>query len=342
MQAVILAAGKSTRTFPLTVTRPKPLLTIANKTLLEHKLDSLVGIAHEVIIVVGYRKEMIEKAIGDSYQGMRIRYVEQTEQKGTCHAFLLLKKFIKEKFIAMYGDDWYGKDDVRALTKHTHAMGVAEVEHPERFGVVEHKDMILKHIIEKPKDPPSNLISTGIFILDEHIFSYLEELKESERGDIEFPEALSNLSKDHPVHCLLATEYFSIGYPWDLLHADIAVRKGQNSIRKSSTITGHVQDSSIGENCTIKGTVKHSIIMNNTLIEEGSVVEYSVIGEHVKFKGIIKAEKTHSIVAGNSHHAGSFGSAIGDTVHAQDVDIAPGCKIWPQKSIAGNVNEDVQ
>lgn len=342
MQAVILAAGKSTRTFPLTATRPKPLLTIANKTLIEHKLDSLLGIAHEVIIVVGYRKEMIEKTVGNSYRGMHIRYVEQTEQKGTGHAFLLVKKLIKGRFIAMYGDDWYGGDDILALTKHTHAMGVAEVSHPERFGVIEHRDMVLKHIIEKPKTPPSNLISTGIFMLDEHIFTHLETIKESERGDIEFPDALAALSKHHPVHCIIATQYFSIGYPWDLLKADLAIRKGHNSIRKTAVITGHVHDSSIGENCQIKGTVKHSIIMDNTIVEEGSYVEYSILGHHVKFQGTIKAANTTSMVGERGEDAGFFGSAIGDNVHAQSVDISPGCKVWPNKTVTGKVNEDVQ
>ena len=61
MQAVILAAGKSTRTYPLTLTRPKPLLKVANKTLLEHNLDNLVGIVDEVIIVVGYKKKLNKK-----------------------------------------------------------------------------------------------------------------------------------------------------------------------------------------------------------------------------------------------------------------------------------------
>jgi UDP-N-acetylglucosamine diphosphorylase / glucose-1-phosphate thymidylyltransferase / UDP-N-acetylgalactosamine diphosphorylase / glucosamine-1-phosphate N-acetyltransferase / galactosamine-1-phosphate N-acetyltransferase len=342
MQAVILAAGKSTRTFPLTVTRPKPLLTLANKTLLEHKLDSLLTLVDEVIIVVGYRKEMIEKAIGGNYHGILVRYVEQTEQKGTGHALLLAKKHIRGKFIAMYGDDWYGKDDIKALTKYNHAIGVAQVAHPERFGVVEHENMMLRHIVEKPKNPPSNLISTGIFMLDESIFTHLESLGESERGDIEFPEALASLSKHHPVHCLLATEYFSIGYPWDLLRADMSIRKGQNSIRKTSAVTGHVHDSSIGENCRIKGTVKHSIIMDNAIIEEGSLIEHSVIGHNVTFQGSIKSAKATSVVGGNPTDAGLFGAAIGDHVSALGVDIDPGCKIWPSKTIKGSVHEDIK
>src|SRR3989338_1853977 len=149
MQAVILAAGQSTRTFPLTVTRPKPLLLLANKTLLEHKLDALYGLVDEVIIVVGYKQEMIKKAIGHEYRGMRIHYIDQPEQNGTGHAFLLATGHVKGRFIAMYGDDWYGAADIRACVKYNHAIVVADVEHPEHFGVVKHENMVLKDILEK-------------------------------------------------------------------------------------------------------------------------------------------------------------------------------------------------
>ena len=86
MQAVILAAGKSTRTYPLTLTRPKPLLKAANKTILEHNLDNLNGIADEAILIVGYKKEMIRKKFGNNYNNIKIRYIEQKEQLGTGHA----------------------------------------------------------------------------------------------------------------------------------------------------------------------------------------------------------------------------------------------------------------
>ena len=93
MKAILLAAGKSTRTYPLTLTRPKPLLKVANRTLLHYQLDALRGIApqglvDEVVMVVGYKKEMIESAMGSEYNGLPIRYIEQKEQLGTGHAAL--------------------------------------------------------------------------------------------------------------------------------------------------------------------------------------------------------------------------------------------------------------
>ena len=80
MQCVILAAGKSTRTYPLTLTRPKVLLKVMNKTLIEHNLDQLKGIVKEVIIVVGFQEGMIIKQLGDRYGKIKIRYVHQKKQ----------------------------------------------------------------------------------------------------------------------------------------------------------------------------------------------------------------------------------------------------------------------
>ncbi len=340
MQAVILAAGRSTRTFPLTLTRPKPLLMLANKTLLEHKLDALHGLVDEAIIVVGYKQEMIRQAIGHEYRGMRIHYVEQEEQKGTGHAFLLVKNRIKGRFIALYGDDWYSVQDIKACIGHEYAVLVSEVEHPEHFGVVQHEHLLLKDIIEKPSNPPSNLINTGLYMLDERIFPHLEQIEVSERGDIEFPPALVALATSKKVHCILAQEYFSIGYPWDLLRADRAIRDGKNAIQKTATVRGHVENCSIGEHCIINGTAKHSIIMGNTVIEEGASVEHSIIGCDVMFSGAIKAGKTTSIVNGKPIDAGFFGAAVGDGVHASNALIMPGCKVWPNKKITGTIKED--
>ncbi len=86
MKCIILAAGKGTRLNPLTDTRPKPLIPIANKSILEWNLDALTGVVDEVIIVIGYKGDMIKEKIGKKYGSLKISYVEQKEQKGTGHA----------------------------------------------------------------------------------------------------------------------------------------------------------------------------------------------------------------------------------------------------------------
>ena len=342
MQAVILAAGKSTRTYPLTITRPKPLLPIANKPLLEHTLDSLLGVVNEVILIVGYKKGMIQSRFGKSYKGMRLRYVDQKEQLGTGHALLMAKPFIKGRLIVMAGDDLYSKQDIHACVVHKNSILVASHEHPERFGVIEHVHGKLINIIEKPMNFISNLINTSFYVLDPKIMDILTSLKKSERGEFELTDAVKILAKEKTIHLVTAKQHIAIGYPWDLLNADIALRGLKNAIGKNSTITGQAINSSIGDNCAIHGKVKNCIVMEGTAIEEGSFIENSVIGSNVRFSGKIRSkEDATSIINNKKVKAGMFGAAIGDDVVAQRVVISPGVKVWPKKNISGTISSDI-
>ena len=345
MQAVILAAGKSTRTYPLTITRPKPLLKIANKTLLEHNLDSLMGIVSEAIIVVGYRKEMIKKRIGNSYRGIRIKYAFQKEQLGTGHALSIVKKYVKDKFLLMAGDDLYPKSALKRCSLKKYSIFACKVKNPENFGVILEKNGILSGFVEKPKKFIkfiSSLASTSLYSLDKKIFSYLEKVKKSERGEIELPDALKMLSKEEKVRVIKGTGWLPIGYPWDLLKADIIMRKGSNSIGKGSKIRGKVRNSSIGENCTILGDVSNSIIMDNSFIGKNSVIENSVIGNNVRFDGKIKSKNNAvSVVNGRKIAAGKFGAAIGGNVTAEAAVIEAGVKVWPGNNLNGRIKNDV-
>ncbi len=136
MQAVMLAAGKSTRTYPLTLTRPKPLLKFMNKTLIEHNLQQLEGLVNEVIIVIGYKGEMIKKKIGNKFGKLKIIYVEQKKQLGSGHALMEVKDLLKDRFLVMNGDDIYCKKDIAKCLKHKYCVLAKPEERPERFGVI--------------------------------------------------------------------------------------------------------------------------------------------------------------------------------------------------------------
>src|SRR3989338_2486241 len=183
MQAVILAAGKSTRTYPLTLTRPKPLLKIANRTLLEHNLDSLNYFVSEVIIVVGYKKELIKKYVGNKYKNLKIRYVEQKRQSGTGNALLVAEKCIKNEFISLYGDDIYSKEDFKNILKNKYSILTSKVERQELFGVIVEKNNILVDLIEKPQKFFSNLVNAGLYKLDKKFFTVLKKLGKSKRDE---------------------------------------------------------------------------------------------------------------------------------------------------------------
>ncbi|MBI2652257.1 NTP transferase domain-containing protein [Candidatus Woesearchaeota archaeon] len=343
MQAVILAAGKSTRTHPLTLTRPKPLLKIANKTLLEHNLDNLNGIVSEVIIVVGYKKELIKKYIGDKYKNLKIKYVEQKQQLGTAHAVSITKPYIKDRFVLLMGDDVYSMKDIKNCIKHNYSILTAKVKNPQNFGVVTEKNGILVDFIEKPKKLISNLISTAFYSIDKEIFQYINKIKKSKRNEFELPDAVKLLAKKEKIYCINSKKWLPIVYPWDLLKADRMLRRNKNVIGKGSKIHGSVKNSSIGNHCIIKGTVKNSIIMDRTIIDENSDVEDSIIGENVHFKGkIIAKNNAYSIIKNKRIKIDRFGAIIGDNVKAKNVAINPGCKIWPNKGITGAIYKDVQ
>ncbi len=344
MQAVILAAGKSTRTYPLTITMPKPLLKAANKTLLEHNFDSLNGVVDEVILIVGYKKDAIvdfvKKLRGYKF---KVKFVEQKEQLGTGHALLLVNDLIKGNFILLMGDDIYSKEDVRSCMRYKNSILVKKVKNPELFGVVKENNSILVNIIEKPQLFVSDLINCAMYVFDRKVFSLLKKVKKSDRGEYEIIDGVRYLAMEEDIHCVESKGWFPIGYPWDLLEADKHFRDKKNSIGKNSELNGKVINSSVGEGCIIDGSVKDSIVMDNVTIEKNSVVEDSVIGNEVYFGGqMLSEENVKTMVKGKPVVVKKLGGIIGDNVIADDVIIGPGCKIWPNKRIKGEVKEDVQ
>lgn len=361
MQAVILAAGSSTRTYPLTLTRPKPLLKVANKTILEYNLESLKDIAEEIIIIVGYKKYMIRNFIKKNYSNLNIKFIEQREQIGTGHAVSILKNHIKNKFILLMGDNIYSKKDVNKVAKHQYSILVKKVKNPELFGVVKEKNNILTDITEKPKKFVSDLVSCALYSFDKKIFDSLENIKKSKRGEYELTDAIKQISKNNNIYCVKSRSCFQISFPWDLLTADKELRGSmkikdfqdtenlkdflvnKNLIGKNTKINGKIINSSIGNNCTINGNIKNSIIMDNVIIDKNSIIEDSIIGENVYFNGtIISKNNIYSTVKNKKIRVDRLGAIIADNVKAKNVVINAGCKIWPNKRINGKIKHDIE
>jgi len=342
-KAVILAAGKSTRTYPLTLTTPKPLLKVANKTLLQHNLEQLDGLVDEVIIVIGYKKEMIKQKFKDSFQKLKLTYVEQKEQLGTGNALMTVRPYLNDSkdFIVLMGDDLYSKDDIKKIIKKKYSVLSKEVIDPSNFGVFIVHNNKVKDLIEKPQLYTSKHANTGLYLLDNKIFEILEKLDKTKRNEYELTDGVRKLAQNNEVFIIEANFWIPIGYPWDLLIADNELRKG-NIIGQNTKINGKVENSSIGDNCIIDGTIKNSIIMDNTTIKENSMIENSIIGNNVIFSGIIKSEKgAKSIVKKISITVENLGAIIGDNVNAENVTIKAGSKIWPNLHITGKITGDV-
>ena len=334
MQAVILAAGKSTRTYPLTLTKPKPLLKVANKTILEYNLECIQDLVSEIIIVVGYKKDMIMNFIGGKFRGVKVIYVEQKEQLGTGHALSICSEYINEKFVLMMGDDIYSKEDIKNCSGYDYSILVAKSYNPENFGAVIEKNGILQKFIEKPKNFVSDIVSTACYSFEPGIFGFLKKIKKSGRGEFELPDAVILLSKNEKFYLVRSTKWIPIVYPWDLLKADKELRKNKNLAGEGSIVKGKVMNSSIGNNCKVYGNVANSIIMDNSFIREDSSIEDSVIGENVKFSGKIESSNNvFSDVNRRKIQAKRIGAIVADNVVAENVVLKPGVKIWPNKKI---------
>ncbi len=304
MKAVILAAGKSTRAYPLTVEKPKALLKVMNKTIIEHNLEQLKGIADEAVIVVGFMKEMIMQKLGSSYSGIKISYIEQKEILGTGHAVLQAKGIAGDRFIVMMGDDLISGKDIKKIAGLKYALLAKEVEDITRFGICESKDGRLVRIIEKPKKSEFRLANTACYSLSSEIFSIIEKTKKSERGEIEIVDAISEIAKKEEVIVKNVEDYWiPIGYPWDLIEANsLLVGKigkteikgivepgvqikgnivvGEGTVLMSGTyIEGNAaigRDCRIGPNCYIRGNTS---IGNGCRIGQAVEIKNSIIGD---------------------------------------------------------------
>jgi len=346
MQAVLMVAGKSTRTYPLTLTRPKPLLPIMNRPLIEHSLDQLYGLFDEVILIVGYRQDMIRQALGDQYRGMHLIYQEQKEQKGTGHAVLQARPHIKGRFVAMNGDDLFAHEDLALLQHHSYAALAKVVPDPSLYGVcmVDEENNLL-NMVEKPTQFLGNLANIGCYIFEPEIFAELEKAPLSVRGEIEIMDGFLPIARRQPFKILAIRGFWlPTGYAWDLLaHQEYFMRRmsGQTvagTVEPGATLTGPVligkgtvvragsyiegpviigQNCSIGPNCHIR---ECSSIGDNVRVGQGVEIKNSIVMSnsllcHLAYVGdSVVGENCNlgagTVTANSRHDGGPIRSAI--------------------------------
>ena len=328
LKAVILAAGMGTRTYPLTLTRPKPLLTAANKTILQHNLEQLkeTGVFDEFIIVVGYKAEMIKQQIGKEFLGIKVTYAHQKEQLGSGDAMLAAKDFVKKDFIVMNGDDFYFAEDIIKMINEKYAVLAKKAKEPEKYGVYVVDSGYAKMLVEKPREFISSIANIGCYKLDKAIFKFEGDVRVSVRGEIEITDFVSELIKGEKVKVIEAEKWFPIAYPWDLLAANEFLLSG---IKKD--IKGQIED-----NVTMKGEV---IIGEGTIVKSGVYIEGpAVIGKDCAIgpNAYLRAstsignnckighevEIKNSIIMDNS--AVPHLSYIGDSIIGENVNIGAG------------------
>ena len=202
MKAVVLAAGEGKRLRPLTEDKPKGMVEVADEPLLTHCFDQLIELgADELVVVVGYLKEVIIDYYGDAYEGVPITYAHQREQKGLAHALLTVEEHIDDDFMLILGDNIFEanlQDVVRRQREDRAdaAFLVEEVpwEDASRYGVCDTNQYgEITDVVEKPDDLPSNLVMTGFYTFTPAIFHACHLVQPSDRGEYEISDAIDLL-----------------------------------------------------------------------------------------------------------------------------------------------------
>jgi glucose-1-phosphate thymidylyltransferase len=168
LKAIIPAAGIGTRLRPHTYTLPKALLYVAGKPIIAHILDDVVPLApSSIVLIVGYKGELIEQFVRAKYPQLKVDFVFQEERRGIGHAVDLTRKVADtgEPLLIVLGDTIIKTDLKKVVAQKTHVLGVKEVEDPRRFGVAEVSGGRITKLVEKPQEPTSNLALVGLYYL---------------------------------------------------------------------------------------------------------------------------------------------------------------------------------
>lgn len=225
MQAVILAAGAGTRMRPLTLSRPKPLVEVAGVPLIEHVFRALPPAIAEIVLVVGYKGEMLRARFGGAYGSRPIRYVRQEELSGTAGALALARPHLAGgRFLVMCADDLHGAAALAEAVRHPLALLAARHPDPSKFGVIEtDQEGMLRSIEEKPASPKSGLVSTGAMVLDERLFEH--DAPPHENGERYLTDQVQALAARAAIQVIEQRFWIPVGRPEDIERAEAALRR---------------------------------------------------------------------------------------------------------------------
>lgn len=330
MKCVILAAGEGKRVHPLTYTRPKVMLPIANKPILEWNLKNAIGAGFkDFIFVVAYKSEMVRNYFqnGEAWD-VKIEYVNQGQALGTAHAIGIVEKFV-EDFVVLSGDTIFGKQDIKNIMQNKDSMGLVNVEDSKDYGTVEIKNKNIFKIHEKMERPFTNIINAGIYHFNRKIFEYIRKTKKSVRGEYEITDSINMMISNKSLKGIFLKEFKDVVYPWDLLDANEEILK-----KIDKKIKGDVEKFT-----TIKDNV---VIGKKTKVLAGSYIEGPVIiGENCKIGPNCYIRPYTSI--GNNCHVGNASEVknsiimdstnvphqnyVGDSIIGQNCNLGAGTKI---------------
>ncbi len=334
LKGLILSGGKGTRLRPLTHTRAKQLMPVANKPILFYGLEALAqaGIK-EIGVIVGETKDEVMAALGDGARwGVQITFIDQPEPLGLAHAVFTAKPFLRDSPFVMYLGDNLLKNGVASLvqdfrnSKPTSQILLAAVPNPESFGVAELENNRIVRLEEKPKNPRSNMALVGVYMFDHHIFEAEAVIKPSGRGELEITDAIQYLvDRGYRVEAHVVEGWWKdTGKLDDMLEANRLIlenlpRKIEGEVDEHSRMDGRV---SLGKgsrivSSTIRGPV---IIGENSLIQNAFVGPFTSIQDHCVIRD---SEIQHSIMLRGSSIQG-LKRRVEDSLIGVNVEICRG------------------
>ncbi len=330
MKAVILAAGRGTRLWPLSESSPKVLTPASNRPIIDYVVEALVkNDVRDIAVVVGHQKEAVISHLGDgSKLGARISYFLQERPLGTAHALVSALPFLDEPFLVTPGDNFFDahlvKDAMEADADNV--IMLSRSDKPSNYGVVSQEGCRVVEIDEKPQDSRSNVISTGVYRLQPDVAKIIHE--EVERGEHSLSSALNrNLSRLDLQGVMAKGIWQDAVYPWDLLPLNRAAMsiRGQTqlgNLEEGVVLRGPVQigrGSRIRAGCYIEGPV---------VIGEGceigpyvSIFPHTVLGNEVQVDPytLISGSVAHGAVRIGSH------CHISRSILGRNTSVGPGC-----------------
>ncbi len=313
MKGLILSGGHGTRLRPLTHTGPKQLIPIANKPVLFYAIEDLrdAGVKDIGLILGTNMPEKLKDAVGDGSKfGVNITYIMQGEPKGLAHAVAVAEDFIGEEPFIMYLGDNILKSGITEFvegfedSKYEARILLQKVENPRQFGVAElNGNGEVTHLVEKPKEPKSDLALVGIYLFKKSIFDSIRSIKPSWRGELEITDAIQKLlDSEVKVDSHIVEGWWKdTGKPEDVLEAnnlilDALKTCNKGEIEKGAKVRGRV---SIGKGTVIR---KGSVIRGPVIIGENCEIDayvgpYTAVGDNTKITG---GEIEASIIVGDS------------------------------------------
>lgn len=332
MKALVLSGGKATRLRPITHTSAKQLVPVANKPILFYALESIraAGIT-DIGVIVGHTAEEIKAAVGTGEKfGVNITYIPQDSPRGLAHAVKIAQPFIgDDQFVMFLGDNLIREGICEVVSRfksessNAHIM-LAKVKNPQDFGVAELDGSRVLRLVEKPKEPKSDLALVGVYLFDNTIFEAVNAISPSARGELEITDAIQYLiEKDYKVHWHQISGWWKdTGKLEDMLEANRLVLetvdpKNDGDVDEASTIEGRVviEEGAVVRNSVIRGP---AIVGKGCRIENAYIGPFTSVYNRVTITG---SEVEHSIILEDSCIK-DIGARIEDSLIGKNVMVA--------------------